>query len=369
MKKTRHKGHVLITGAAGFLGRYVVLEALESGFAVRATDLPGKDLEWAAKAGAEVVYGDLLARDQVRPMFKGVKLVAHLAAVHDLAWPRDRLLRVNKGCAVIMAEEAAAAGVKHFVYCSSADTYGTHSRFPVREDFSQRPENNYALSKLAAERAVVEIAESRGLPVTTLRPTIIYGPWCMYAAGMLCAVPIILHRRMGSLPRVEGGPLVNAVHVEDAAGAIVFALPRTEMAGQFYNVADDQWLTSGEFFRHVVDPLEVFWSSRKIKLSNIAMGLGTGLAGLVPSFGFGYATRVLQAEWSKIVREHDLVDALKPTFDKGFLSYGTGDHVYDNSRLKQAGYSLRRPRFDHGYRETVEWYKQRRWIPQSARDI
>jgi nucleoside-diphosphate-sugar epimerase len=367
MNKPNSDDRVLVTGAAGFLGQHVVREALRGGLAIRATDLPGTDLAWAGELGAEVTYGDLTLEDQVQPMFEGITRVAHLAAVHNLAWPLERLIKVNLGSAVNVATTAARKEVRHFVYCSSADTYGDSSNIPIKEGYEQRPQNNYARSKLAAERAVTELAAKHRMPVTTLRPTIIYGPAAVYAAGVFCTIPIILHKYLGSLPKVEGGPLVNAVHVEDVAAATVYALDHEEMAGQFYNVSDDHWQTSGEYFHNIADPLEVNWGSLTIHLSASSMALSTRLMEWVPALGFEGLNWILQTEWSQIVKKHGLEPALNPRFDKGFLSYGNGDHVYDNTRLKEAGFELRWPRFDEGYRKTIQWYQDQRWIPASAR--
>ncbi len=360
---------VLITGAAGFLGRHVVKAAIEEGLVVRATDRPGADLSWARELGALVTHADLSHRDQVSRLFDEARAVAHLAAVHRLGWDKERLLRANLDTAINVAEEAASAGVAYFVHCSSADTYGACSRVPMREHDPQQPENNYAFSKLATEKALEEIAARHGMPLTIVRPSIIYGPHGIYASGALCALPIILHRRMGFLPRLRGGPLINAVHVEDAAGAIVFALSHPEMAGQVYNVSDDDWLSAGEYMHATVDPLDVNWGSRTVPISKSALSFMSQALALLPGSGFDGFSRRLHSEWEEIVRDQGLRPVFEPSFDKGFASYGSGDHVYDNSKLKEAGYRLRWPCYADGYRATIEWYKRRRWIPRSAKAL
>ncbi len=78
---------ILVTGAAGFIGRHVVEEFRQSGHAVRATDLPSCDLSQAAALEAEVVPGDLLKEEDVRRMLDGVTHVVHCAAAFDLGHP------------------------------------------------------------------------------------------------------------------------------------------------------------------------------------------------------------------------------------------------------------------------------------------
>lgn len=365
-KKSAAREVVLVTGAGGFVGRYVIEEALAQGYAVRATDLPGPDLAWAEARGVEVMRGDLTRREQVRALVRGVDHVAHIAAAFDLGMPRLELLRINLNGSVNLAEEAAAAGVRHFANCSTADTYGTHAEITVREDARQNPDNDYAFSKLLAEQAVMRVGQRRGMAVTTLRPTVIYGPGARYTASMFCTLPLIVHRRLGFFFRAAGGPLINAVHAEDVAGAVIFVLGKPGTAGEVFNVADDDWQTMGEYIHNIVEPLDVNWSPFTVPIPTAPLAWLARSLGLAPDGLFALLNRVLQSEWAGLRECCSLEPALNPRFDKGFLSYGLGDHAFDNSRLKAAGYVLRYPHFAAGYRETIRWYREQRWIPESA---
>ena len=57
---------VLVDGAAGYLGKYLVSSFIEAGYRVRATDLPGSDLSPAENMGAEIIYSDLLDRSSLK---------------------------------------------------------------------------------------------------------------------------------------------------------------------------------------------------------------------------------------------------------------------------------------------------------------
>ena len=360
------KGLVLVTGAGGFVGQHVVKEALEQDFSVRATDLPAVDLSWAESLGAEVVHGDLTVTDQVEKLIKGCGLVAHIAAAYNLAMAPEELLRINRGGTRNLVEAAASAGVKHFVNCSTADTYGKHKTVPIKESFQQNPVNAYAFSKLIAEQVAVEVGAREDMPVTILRPTLIYGPGSVYIASLFCTLPIIVNQKAGFFPKMTGGPLLNAIHVKDMAGATVFVLSRPEMAGEAYNVADDHWQSVGEFMQNLGQPLGVRWSSRTFPLYPALLKWGARLLMQTPEAGLAAVNRIFQAQWSKVVRDRALIPALDPRFDRDFLSYGSGDHVYDNAKLKAAGYVLHWPDFRDGWRETIQWYKQQAWIPSSV---
>ncbi|NOZ86485.1 MAG: NAD(P)-dependent oxidoreductase [Deltaproteobacteria bacterium] len=368
-KASRSRPLVLVTGAGGFVGKHVVEQALENGFAVRATDLPGSDLSWAKDLGAEIALGDLTNREQVKKLVKGVDRVAHIAAAFNLSLARNELLRINLNGSVNLAEEAASAGVELFVNCSTADTYGVSIQVPTREDAAQNPANDYAFSKLLAEQAVIRVGRRMSMPVSTIRPTVIYGPGAIYTASLFCTIPYILQKRFGFFPRLYGGPLVNAVHVEDVAGSIVFLLGKKNAAGgekSVYNVADDDWQTMGEYFHNLANPIGVRFSPFEVPVVTTGLVLLTKALERVPVKFFDIATTVLRSEWDRIRTENSLAGALNPRFDKGFLSYGLGDHAYDNTRLKSIGYKFKHPRFAKGYSETIKWYKDHRWIPESA---
>jgi len=354
-------GRVLVTGAAGFVGRHLVRELIDQGRQVRATDLG--NLDEAKDLGAETAAADLTVPDQVEEVLEGVDTVAHVAAAYDLSLPRETLMRVNVGTTSNLARASADRGVAHLVFCSTADTYGMHAESPIHEHFSQRPLNDYARSKVAAEQKLLAISGHTGLQVTIVRPTLIYGPGSIYIASLFCTLPYILQRQLGFIPRATGGPRINAVHVQDVAGAIAHLVGRTDLAGQAFNLADDQWQTVGDLLDNLTRPLGLRTSPVAFPLGLVPLDPLASLVERLPAQAFGLMNRVLRHQWEQIVNAHGLTQNLSPRFDADFVSYGHGDHVYANARLKATGYTLRWPRFDVGYPATIDWYQKQRWIP------
>ena len=363
MRSKSIKERVLVTGAGGFVGRHVVMAAISEGFSVRATDLPGPDLSWAEELGAEVIRADLTQINQIKSIVKDVDYIAHIAAVYNLGMPRNQICHINVNGSKNLAEIAARSGVRHFVNCSTADTYGNHKKIPITESFRQKPENDYAYSKLEAEKIVSLIGERDGLAVTTLRPTMIYGPGSIYTASLFCTIPFIVNKYLPYMPRLSGGPKLNTVHVQDMAAATIYAINHPEMAGDFYNVADDCWQTVGTFINNLITPLGIPQTSFSIPIQRFFVKWGAEALMLTPQTGLSMITHFLQKEWSDHIQKHQLIPALNPQFDKGFLTYGSGDHVFDNTKLKAAGFSFKWPDFSIGWQDTVMWYKDNHWIP------
>ena len=169
---------VLVTGANGFVGRMIVDRLARNGFdTIAVTRTEGS---WHP-AVARRRWASL---DQIqwKEEFRGVDVVVHCAArTHVLgreaAAADEPFRQVNVALTLAMARGAAAAGMRRFIYISSAHVHGgrTGDR-PFRADDPPRPENAYARSKWEAEQGLDAIARDTGLEVVVIRPPLVIGP-------------------------------------------------------------------------------------------------------------------------------------------------------------------------------------------------
>ena len=174
---------IVVTGAAGFIGRASVAHLGARGFAVRGIV---RALDAGTAGRAEFLpLGDLATADAhaLGLALGGASAVVHLAArahrVHDEAPDPEAAYRHDNVDALRRVAQAAAdEGVPHFVLASTVKVNGETTRrgHPFVEDDPPDPHDAYAKSKWMAEQALAEIAEGGGMRATALRLPLTYGP-------------------------------------------------------------------------------------------------------------------------------------------------------------------------------------------------
>lgn len=160
---------IAVTGAGGFIGRELVSVLQAHGHAVRALRRVDLNVEQPDTAAC-------------REAFDRCDAVIHLAArAHVIAEtatdPLAQFRRVNVAGALGVAEAAAAAGVRRFVFVSSIGVCGNETDVrPFSELSVPAPVEPYAVSKHEAEIALRELQQRTGLEVVSVRPPLVYGP-------------------------------------------------------------------------------------------------------------------------------------------------------------------------------------------------
>ncbi|MBV9880622.1 MAG: NAD-dependent epimerase/dehydratase family protein, partial [Gemmatirosa sp.] len=171
---------VLVTGATGFVGRRLCARLLAGGHAVVAAV---RDAGGTARvpAGAEsVVVGDLAGPVDWSGAVRGAECVVHLAArvhvLHETASDAaERFRRLNVQATTALADAAARAGVRRFVFASSVKAAAEQSASPLRESDPPGPLDPYGESKLEAERALLAAHARGAVEAVIVRPPLVYG--------------------------------------------------------------------------------------------------------------------------------------------------------------------------------------------------
>lgn len=227
---------VLITGAAGFVGRHLARACLAQGW-----DVIGIDVHTGAEDGGEIVRADLLDRPAVARLLRDVDYVFHEGAVSSSPMfepDPSHGVEVNVMGGLYLLQASAEAGVKRFVYASTSSLYGTLP-VPWREDMAlPTAPNAYAASKLAFEY-LAKVYTLRGeLDTAGLRYFSVYGPGeepkGRYA-NMISQFLWAMRRSESPVVYGDGHQTRDFTHVDDIVRANLLALG-TESVGEVFNV-------------------------------------------------------------------------------------------------------------------------------------
>jgi dihydroflavonol-4-reductase len=172
---------VLVTGAAGHLGAALVRDLLDRGEKVRVFVLPDEDISSLNGMPLEVVKGNVLDRDSLRPAIAGMNVVYHLAGIISIMPGRnDAMRQVNVVGTTNVACLAREARVRRMVYVSSIHALARPPRgTAINEEVGFDPHNvegEYDQTKAEASLAVLAEVE-KGLDAVIICPTGIIGPY------------------------------------------------------------------------------------------------------------------------------------------------------------------------------------------------
>lgn len=238
--------NILVTGGAGFIGRWVVKRLLDDEHKVTAfDDLSNGQLqnieEFEGRKGFSFIKGDIKDRTKVPELFEnGFDLVYHLAAninVQDSIDEPETTFNNDVVGTFNILEECRRQKIKMLfmstcmVYERSFDIKG------IREEHPVKPASPYAASKLSGEALTLSYYYAYGLPTTVVRPFNTYGPF-QKASGEGGVVAIFIKRAMkGQDLNIYGNGTQtrDLLYVEDCADFVVSAGMNSGADGQILN--------------------------------------------------------------------------------------------------------------------------------------
>ena len=235
---------VLVTGGAGYIGSHAVLALREAGCEVVVIDdlstgsaaaVPDDVPLVEGDAGDMATVGDVLGRHRIDAVmhFAGSILVPESVA-NPLKYYRN-----NTGVSRNLIEASVAAGVKAFVFSSTAAVYGIPDEIPVAEDGPTKPINPYGWSKLMTEQVLRDVGRADGLGHAILRYFNVAGADPAGRTGqstpnathlIKVAAELVTGKRAGieifgeDYPTPDGTCVRDYIHVTDLADAHVRAL-------------------------------------------------------------------------------------------------------------------------------------------------
>jgi len=256
---------ILLTGGTGFLGPHVLDHLLASGekevrCLVRAGSSRARIDEVLKKRNAtvEVVAGSLTSPQAAAKLVEGVDVVYHVAAALK-GQPADMFANTVVSSKNLLEGIVLQKRPIKVVLVSSFSVYGAGElpRGAVLDEntpLESRPEKRdlYGQCKLRQEQLFWEYHREKGVPLSVVRPGVIYGP---RGSGLSSRIGL---RMPGIFLFFGGDNLLPLSYVENCAEAIVYVGQHAAGKGEVYNIHDDELMTCREFFRRYrqeVEPL------------------------------------------------------------------------------------------------------------------
>lgn len=234
---------VLITGAAGFVGRELVrlIRSERPSWRITAFCLPEESVpdDWAGSVSLR--RGDIRDFEAVEAAASGAELVIHLAAyISYWRYDYERMRSVNVGGTANVVKACRASGVKRLVHVSSVGAIGFHPNGAPADEatpFNWPDSLGYMTTKRDAQRLVLEAARDGGLDAVVVNPASIMGPGDPNPGSAHNRLYADMYRRPFFLGTFTGGLAV--VDVRDLAATIVAAAESGGRGESYLAVGDN----------------------------------------------------------------------------------------------------------------------------------
>ena len=242
--ETANKVPVLVTGGAGYIGSHAVLALRDAGWPTVVIDNLSTGFAFAVPEDVPLYEGDIADSELLARIFAehGIRAVMHFAGSIVVPESVEQPLKYYNNNTVksrALIEAAVNGGVDHFIFSSTAATYGTPEVSPVSEDNSQRPINPYGWSKLMTEQMLADASAAHGFSFCALRYFNVAGADPQARSGQSTAgathlIKVACEAATGKRDGVsvfgtdydtpDGTGVRDYIHVSDLAAAHVLAL-------------------------------------------------------------------------------------------------------------------------------------------------
>ncbi|MEM7300502.1 MAG: UDP-glucose 4-epimerase GalE [Pseudomonadota bacterium] len=235
---------VLVTGGAGYIGSHMVWALLDAGEDVVVLDRLSTGFDWAVPGQATLIVGEVGDERALETLFQAYDIDAVMHFAGSIVVPESvadplSYYKNNTSASRTLIEHSVKAGVKHFVFSSTAAVYGASGQEPVRETAVAAPESPYGWSKLMTEQILADASAAHDLEYAVLRYFNVSGAdpdqrtgqstkGATHLIKVACEVALGMRDRLEifgtDYPTSDGTCVRDYIHVTDLVDAHLLAL-------------------------------------------------------------------------------------------------------------------------------------------------
>jgi nucleoside-diphosphate-sugar epimerase len=333
---------ILITGGTGFIGSHLTEKLLEEGNEITVLamhnpieDIENENLELLRNIGVKIVFGDLRSVETLEKAVKGNEVVVHLAAIsRPMNISQQTYYDINEKGTINLLETCNKYKIKKIVHVSSVSVLGlSPDGNPLKEDdYQDLNGDDYGLSKLKGEKAAIDLGEKFQIPLTVIRPALVYGPRCVVRNIMFKFVQNKFFPLFGN-----GEAKMEFCYVDNLVCALIQAISH-KYNGEVFNITDGKAYQISEVLNAIADNLQVNRPS-----INLPVWLGEFL-GLTSELLF------------KVIRK-------SPPFSRTAAKWMSQDvNVYScNKAIKVMEYTPKIS-LNEGVVKSIKWYREKGFL-------
>src|SRR5258707_11869154 len=227
---------ILVTGATGFLGSALVTELVKRQQEVRVFVRDARKAREQFGEAVTIIAGEITDAAQVQQAVEGVDTLYHLAGrLYHPATPAELYYQTHvAGTQTLLNACQGQMHLRRIIHVSTTGVHGITGLTPAAEDAPFAPTNPYEATKLQGELLALKAYKEHGLPVSVVRPGLVYGPGDLHLLGFFSSI------KKGLFRVIDGGKaLLHPVYIDDMTAAFLLCAGRPEAIGRSYNIAGE----------------------------------------------------------------------------------------------------------------------------------
>ena len=245
---------ILITGATGFIGSHLSRFLVNSGYTIHLI-VRNKSNLWRIndfKKKANIHFVDLLEFKKVQKLIKKIKpkTIFHLSTygAYSFQSNRDNIKKINLDASLNLLDSCQSVPFKIFINTGTNSEYGFKNK-PMKEDDILTPNSNYAVFKSSFTNYCQFLAKSKKLPIITIRPFHVYGPY----EDESRLIPVLIKNILINKSPPLVSPLISRdmIYINDTIDLYLKIATQNTEFGEIYNLGSGKSNTIKEIFNEV----------------------------------------------------------------------------------------------------------------------